>query len=260
MQVRDFLPDADQLLAQSPSRLAHTLLSALHAEKRNTAGYVPGAQPPPQVDNYALHEIRTAGYEPAKEADVRMAVREAWAWMQRELILVPAEGQPVGFFSLSRFGRDFLRDTDPLVIDARRLVDVNLLHSSLHSTSVDSFWRGEYDVSVFVAFRQVEIAVREAGGFLATQYGIQLMRQAFAAQTGPLSDTSKPLAEQEATSSLFAGAIGLYKNANGHRAVGLTAKTAAELLVFASHLLEIIDERRQAVAAAQATQPAAPNA
>ena len=69
------------------------------------------------------------------------------------------------------------------------------------------------------------------------------MRAAFKPGTppGPLTDATLPVAEQEAMSALFAGAIGLYKNPQSHRNVPTEAIDAAEVIVFASHLLRMID-------------------
>ena len=52
-------------------------------------------------------------------------------------------------------------------------------------------------------------------------------------------------AEQEALSNLMAGALGSYKNSHSHRHFTIKdASEAAEMVIFASHLLRIIDTRR----------------
>ena len=102
-----------------------------------------------------------------------------------------------------------------------------------------------YGTAVFEAFKRVEIAVRRAGGYEEKDLGTDLMRKAFHVDNGNLTDQSRLRAEKQARSDLFAGAIGSYKNPASHREVKITAAEAIEAVIFASHLLRIVDSISQ---------------
>ena len=118
-------------------------------------------------------------------------------------------------------------------------------HPMIPQNVWSSFSQGAYDSAVFEAFKQVEIAVRDAGGYEATDYGTDLMRKAFHVDNGNLTDENQPPAEKQARSDLFAGVIGAYKNPGSHREVEITAEEAIELISSASYLLRIVDSRKQ---------------
>ena len=122
------------------------------------------------------------------------------------------------------------------------LVPSMLFHPSLLEKAWPAFQHGELDTAVFKAFRAVEVAVRVAGSFPPELVGVALVRKAFEPQNGVLADTSLPVAEQEAKVHLFAGAIGLYKNPHSHREVEISFNQAFEMLLLASHLLNLVEE------------------
>ena len=117
------------------------------------------------------------------------------------------------------------------------------LHYRLLPNVKGAFLAGLYETAVFEAFKQVEIAVREVGGYETTDYGTDLMRKAFHVDNGNLTDQNQLRAEKQACSDLFAGAIGAYKNPSSHRNVEMTMEKATELIMFASHLLWIVNSR-----------------
>ncbi len=189
-------------------------------------------------------------YETQRE-DVKRALLEAWAWLQQEGFLVRESNSGGGdVFFRSRRARQLETGSDFDAYQRAGRLPRGQLHARIAARVYPAFLRGEYDTAVFQAFREVEIAVREAGGFPADLLGVDLMRQAFrlvnrpnqsVVEAGPLTDTNLPVAEQEAMAHLFAGAIGLYKNPQSHRYVPTSAEEAAEVIMFASQLLRIVD-------------------
>lgn len=124
------------------------------------------------------------------------------------------------------------------------LIPTSLLHEIIINKSWPHIERSEFSDAVFKAFKSVEIEVRKACGYPSDLIGIKLMRKAFDPENGPLTDYDIPKAERQAISELFSGTIGLYKNPHSHREVDLEFKEAFEMLLIATHLLNIIDKRK----------------
>jgi uncharacterized protein (TIGR02391 family) len=184
-----------------------------------------------------------------RRTEVEHVLMEAWGWLESEGFLV-RDGSTNDSFFLSRRAQRLKSRGD---VDAYRkgtLLPKGQLHELIAAKVYPAFLRGEYETAVFQAFREIEIAVRNTGNFSAESYGKDLMRDAFrpvnrpekpVVKPGPLTDTSLPVAEQEGIANLFAGAIALYKNPQSHRYVPTEPIDAAEVIVFASHLLRMVD-------------------
>ena len=157
-------------------------------------------------------------------------------------MLAPKPGAASWFF-ITRRGKQV---ADPEKLKAYRrgnLLPKERLHPLIAQTVWATFLRGEYDTAVFQAFKELEVRVRESGGFQMTDVGVDLMRKAFKPGSGPLSELETPLGEQEALMHLMAGAIGSYKNPHSHRRVAIDASEAVEMIILASHLLAVADSR-----------------
>jgi Protein of unknown function (Hypoth_ymh) len=204
--------------------------------------------------SYPLQDLRAQIAPPAAEAihlpgnfKVELALAEALSWLETQGIIVPDRAAPT-VYALTRRGRDLRTRADLEVFRKNRSLPRDLLQDTLANKVHHLFLRGDHDVAVFQAFKEVEVAVRKAANRKGAGYpddllGINLMRKAFHPDSGPLTDMSRVPGEREAESHLFSGAIGHAKNPASHRDVEPTPQEAARLIVFASYLLSIVEQR-----------------
>jgi uncharacterized protein (TIGR02391 family) len=186
----------------------------------------------------------------AKQDQVDRALMEAWAWLESEALLVRDPGQGSDWYFVSRRGQRLKSREDLSAYRKASLLPKHQVHPLIAATVLGAFLRGDYDSAIFQAFKEIEVTVKKSGTFPDDPVGAQLMRKAFApakeGQTpGPLTDTSLPFTEQEAIAHLFAGAFGFYRNSTGHRHVGNEAAEAAEIIMFASQLLRVVDRAQE---------------
>jgi len=234
----DMIPDPKHLLALDPEELAGYILehlNSLGAQSKNRAENLLNRQ------TY-IHLNRMSDYPRESQQEVMRALTEAWQWLIREGLLAPRPGELAEWVFITRRGLQIKSHVDLEAVRHASLLPKNLLHGIIAQEVWSLFIRGKYDTAVFAAFREVEVAVRQAGHFPETDIGVTLMRKAFhpIPENGPLTDTEISRAEQQALSDLFAGSIGSYKNPQSHRHVNIDAPEAVEMIMLASHLLRIV--------------------
>jgi Protein of unknown function (Hypoth_ymh) len=190
-----------------------------------------------------------ASYPPMAKRQTLLALAEALAWLQSQGLIVEDFEQPQHFFVITRRGRALRNRADLEAYRKGRVLPVELLDATLADKVQPLFLRGDHDVAVFQAFKEVEVAVRKAAANLSVGFGNELvgtnlMRKAFHPETGPLTDKSAVPSEREAEMHLFSGAIGHAKNPGSHRDVTMAPDEAARLIIFASYLLSIVEQRK----------------
>jgi len=233
-------PEPETLLALEPEELVGYLLEFYHSIKEQY-----GQREVMRVEwlesSSGRIDDKYDSYPPRYHEPISMALMEALSWLEREGLVAPWKP---GCYFVTRRGKTLKNRADVEGFRKRSGLPKHILHTIIAEKAWPAFIRGEYDTAVFQAFKEVEVAVRNAGGFALTDLGTDLMRKAFNPSSGPLSDASEPLPEREALAHLFAGAIGRFKNPSSHRHVAVTDPGETfEMLAFASHLLRIVDDR-----------------
>jgi uncharacterized protein (TIGR02391 family) len=223
-------PDPEQILRLEPEEIAWVILEIVQSWE--------AARIHQYLNHHNFQDAETKPYTKLK-SEVADVLCEGWAWLKRECLFVPRPGSYDNVI-LSRRAKQLITKNQ-LEAHRRGNLLAGMLHPSIERESKAAFVRGDYGLAVFNAFKQVEVAVREAGSFAWKDIGTDLMNEAFKPKVGPLTDKGLPEPEQLGLRSLFSGAIAYYKNPESHRNVPADPVEVAEILFFASLLLRIVD-------------------
>lgn len=223
-------PDPEPLLELSPDEIAWIILEIVRSWD---AGRIHQ-----NLNHHNFATLETQAYNRLRQ-EVMDVLSEGWAWLKRECLLVPRPGS----FDNAILSRKAKQIASRVQLEAYRRANLlsGMLHPSIERESKAAFLRGDYETAIFVAFKEVEVSVRAAGGYNQNDLGTALMNDAFQVRVGALTNKNLPEGEQLGLRNLFAGAIGYYKNPGSHRHFPTEPMEVAEALFFASLLLRLVE-------------------
>ena len=178
--------------------------------------------------------------------DVQLALMEGVNWLQSAGLIAPVPGERSGRRFITRRGKEIESNEDFEKYKMIQVLPRELLHFNIRSKVLGPFLRGDYDHAVFQAYKAIEVEVREYIQANDKIGPVPLMRDAFNSDNGKLSDPSEDEGQRKSLEHIFAGVMGYVKNPQSHRHHPLEPNEAVELIVFASHLMKIVEHRKEA--------------
>lgn len=182
--------------------------------------------------------MRSKNYDPLLSS----VISDALAWLISNALVGPQATSSGGGanYTVTSAGHDAVARGTASHVDATRRLHVDL-HPRLEKAARPNFERGEYEAAVFIAMKEVEVALRDAARFGPDAIGTGLVTEAMKAG-GPFPISGEVPAEQVAFMNLFQGALGAFKNPSSHRAVEYNDPAeAADVIHLSDLLLRIID-------------------
>jgi len=192
--------------------------------------------------NYLGNPQNTSLYD-----EVGKKIMEAWNYLERLGLVAQKPGEvSLQWYYVTERGRS-VRDKEAFhKFQRTEIFKLDHFDSVLAQKVFPLLIRGDYETAITVAYKELEVRIRDACGLDNSQYGLDLIRKhAFKPESGILTDQSLHKQEQEAMMQMFAGAIGFYKNASSHRYLGVDDPyEVSEIIGLANHLIRIVESLR----------------
>lgn len=232
--LRSLIPNAESLTAMHPSELAGYALEVLLGSKDPALWH---------RTNFCMHA--GAAYVDShgnSHLEVMVACSATWSWLEANGLICPRPDSDSWYVATRRAHE--VRDSEGLrQLVSNQTLPEDFLHPTVAANARPLFLQSRFDTAVFEAFKALEVSIRTAAGLGHDMIGVNLASRAFNPENGELTDSSAEKGERVALMNLMTGALGSYKNPSSHRHVELTATEAREMLILASHLLKIVDQR-----------------
>jgi len=148
-------PDRKNLLALEAEELGGVLLEVVPGVMQNGMFTIESLLAP-------LYPPGGGGYPLGPRRPVTIAVAEALSWLISQGLLMLDPEQPAAWYCLTRRAQNLRTRADVEAFRKGRMLPADLLPLILVEKVWPLFHRGDHDVAVFQAFKEVEVAVRRA--------------------------------------------------------------------------------------------------
>src|SRR5437773_1139421 len=146
------LPPINTVLEMEPEELAPFVLKDLSGHNSiNRYNYT--------LPNSEI--IQSAGN--VKEQLLRERLMETWMWLEKELFIAPKPGELNDWAYVTARGKKVLEEQDFSRYAKEDLLQSDSLDPILVRKVKPVFIRGDYDLAIFSAFKEVEVRVRKKG-------------------------------------------------------------------------------------------------
>ncbi|HKB90538.1 MAG TPA: TIGR02391 family protein [Opitutaceae bacterium] len=150
----DILPTARSLLALSPEDLGMVLIQIFQTRKEPRFVFSDFVMP--------FYSGNAPPYPHNTREAISRAVAEAWQWLLNEGLIIHDPEQSYDYYCMTRKARNLKTRLDIEAYQQGHILPLALLHPRLAEKVLPMFTRGDYEVAVFQAFKEVEITVRRA--------------------------------------------------------------------------------------------------
>jgi hypothetical protein len=162
-QFKDAFPEPDTLLKLEPEEVGALLITYFNSGPYLATNLKVGDGSLDQgaFMNHCPEVNQYAGQKPLTQ--VTQAFLEGWAWLEREGLIARKPNPNAMHFVITRRGREIRTHADAETYKRANLLRENSLHPILAQKVTSLFLRGDYDIAVLQAFKEVEVRVRIAG-------------------------------------------------------------------------------------------------
>jgi len=188
-----------------------------------------------------LHEILDV--EPLSDEEYQYGL-EAVEELERDGYLEKLAGSNIRYNLTAKGVKISSKSIEEMKLPKADVAKLIISRGDLFLRSYEDYMRGDYETSIFKAYKLLEEKVREKSNLQPSDFGTPLIDKAFMPNVGILRHPgAKTPGEQDGIRYLIRGAYSVFKNPRSHRTVDLEdPNTTIEALVLAKLLLDIVDQ------------------